>query len=157
MHIKSCFLYMLIVIVLFVIVVITYGSIHIASIYGLASRFILFMNSFTFRHGVTTGILGCLFLTSILLLFLTIARKISTRNLRLVILTFASSFLGFAIFWYSKPGDSDTWWVGAVAGYLICEAIVLPLIIYITYKLFHKLTPKLVVDCRVIRLSYTSL
>ena len=138
MHIKRSLLYALIILLLFVMIVITYGSIHIASDYGLASRFILYMNSFTFRHGIITGFLGCLFLTSILLLFLTIAGRISAKKLRLVILMFASSFLGLAIFWSSKPGDSDTWWVGVVAGYLICEAIVLPLTIYITYKFIHK-------------------
>jgi hypothetical protein len=135
MHIKRFLLYALIILLLCVMIVITYGSIHVASDYDIASRFIQYMNSFTFRHGITTGFLGYLFLTSILLLFFTIARGISSKKLSLMLI---SSFLGLAYFWSTKAQDSDTWWVGVTTGYLICEAIILPLTIYITYKFINK-------------------
>jgi hypothetical protein len=103
------------------------------------------MSSFTFRHGVTTGILGCLFLITTLLLAIALAKKISANKSHLLILTFVSFFAGLVIFWSTKPGDSDTWWVGAAAGFIICVAIVLPPTTYVTYKLLHKTSnaPKL--------------
>ena len=132
MHKKSYLLYALITILLFAMVAITYGSIVVATDYGLASTFLSYMRSSTFRLGVATGLLGFLFLDSILLLFFTIAKGVSSKKLAALLIL---SFLGLAYFWAIKAQDSDIWWVGVVAGYLICEAIVLPLTIYVTYKL----------------------
>jgi hypothetical protein len=141
MHKKGYLLSALIIVLLIAMIVITYGSIVITNAQGLDRLLGVYIRSETFRLGVTTGFLGCLFLSSILLLFLAVSRSTSFKKLRLVILLLFSLFIALAIFWSFKPGDSDTWWYGVIAGYLICEAIFLPLTIsYLAYKLLTRLS-----------------
>ena len=140
MHKRSLLLCTLIIVILIAMIIITYGSIIIANAQRLDSLISVYIRSETFRQGVTTGFLGCLFLSSILLLFLAVATSISSKKLRLVSVLLISSFLALAIFWFLRPGDSDTWWYGVIAGYLMCEAIIFPIAItYISCKLFAKL------------------
>jgi len=87
--------------------------------------------------GAITGFAGCLFLSSLIMTISLIATKSRlTKKRSLVFLMLILSALITAILWFFKPGDSDVWWYGAIAGFFSCLLLAfLVLIIYLVFKL----------------------
>lgn len=87
--------------------------------------------------GAIAGFAGCLFLLSLILtISLRATKRMSTKKHGLVFSMLILSGLVAAIFYYYKPGDSDVWWYGAIAGFL--SGLLLAFLALIGY-----LTPKL--------------
>jgi hypothetical protein len=106
-------------------------------------RYVAEANFYTggvFWHGATAGFMGCLFLGSaILTIFQVAAKGLSTKKRGLVFSMLILSGAIAAIFYSQKPGDSDVWWYGAIAGFLAC--LLLAFLVLIGF-LFFKLKTK---------------
>ena len=87
--------------------------------------------------GAITGFAVCLFLASLFLTISLIAKKGMPRKKHgSVFLLLILSGLAAAILHSFKPGDSDVWWYGAIAGFFSCLLlIILALIGYLVFKL----------------------
>ena len=91
--------------------------------------------------GAITGFAGCLFLSSIITtISLRATRSMLTREHGLMFsMLIILSGLATAILWFFKPGDSDVWWYGAIAGFLGCLLLVfLVLISLLLFRLTSK-------------------
>jgi hypothetical protein len=78
-----------------------------------------------FWDGALAGIFGCVFLASLCLAELRVTGKdLFGKSYRLIILIFVGSGLVTAVLLLFKPGDSDVWWYGAIAGFLSCLSLV---------------------------------
>lgn len=100
-------------------------------VYYLAKVNLFFYATGVFWNGAVAGFAGCLFLLSLILNVLTKKRSIMYSML-------AISALVTAILWLFKPGDSDVWWYGAIAGFFSCAVLALfTVTAYIAYKLLH--------------------
>ncbi len=90
-----------------------------------------------FWSGSAAGFFTCLFLSSLTLTFLLIKTKNASnkkRHLSFSLIVLLGSVT--AVFIYFKPGDSDLWWYGAIAGFLCCLLLVfLVLIGYLALKI----------------------
>ncbi len=93
-----------------------------------------------FGYGAITGFSGCLFLMSLVLAFSLVSKRDRlTKKHGLAFSMLISSGSVAATFWFFKPGDSDVWWYGAIAGFLFCLLIVfLVLIGFLVFKLKTK-------------------
>lgn len=93
-----------------------------------------------FWDGAITGVFGCILLVSLTLTFsLKSAIGISTKRLGLMLVILITSGLATAILLYFKPGDSDLWWYGAIAGFFSCLSLVLlGVTVALVFKLIHK-------------------
>ena len=112
----------------------------IAIIYYLAKSNLLFYATGVFWYGAITGFAGCLFL---LLLILTISLRTTkstlTKKHGFVFSLLILSGSVTAILFFFKPGDSDVWWYGAIAGFFSCLLLAfMVLIIYLVFKLKAK-------------------
>ena len=90
--------------------------------------------------GAITGFASCLFLSSLITtISLRATRSMLTKKHGLMFsLLIILSGLATAILWFFKPGDSDVWWYGAIAGFFSCLVLVLLTVTaYIAYKLRH--------------------
>ena len=89
--------------------------------------------------GAITGFAGCLFLLSLILtISLRTSKSMLTKKRGLVYSMLALSGLVAAILWFFKPGDSDVWWYGAIAGFFSCAVLgLLTATAFIAYKLMH--------------------
>jgi hypothetical protein len=107
----------------------------IAIIYFLAKA--NFHATGVFWYGATAGFGGCLFLSTLILTILIVATKRTlTKKHSLWFFMLILSALVTATLWFFKPGDSDVWWYGAIAGFFSCLIFVfLVLIIYLDFKL----------------------
>ncbi len=101
-----------------------------------------FTNSDLFWIGAIAGFLGCLFLTSAVILLLYLARGFATKKNRPLLSILLLLALGVVVIYlYKGPFslDSDVWWYGAIAGFLSSLALVfLSLAIFIAFKLKHQ-------------------
>ena len=90
-----------------------------------------------FWYGAIAGFGGCIFLSTLFFTILLVATKRTlTRKHSLWFFTLILSTLVTATLWFFKPGDSDVWWYGAIAGFFSCLLFVfLVLIIYLAFKL----------------------
>lgn len=102
----------------------------IALSYYLAESNLLFYATGVFWYGAIAGFSGCLFLVS-LILTIPLMAKIGrlTKKHGLVFSMLISSGSVAATFYFYKPGDSDIWWYGAIAGYLGCLLLVFMVLI----------------------------
>ena len=89
--------------------------------------------------GAIAGFAGCLFLLSLILtISLRTSKSMLTKKRGLVYSMLALSGLVTAILWFFKPGDSDVWWYGAIAGFFSTAVLaLLTATAYIAYKLIH--------------------
>jgi len=90
--------------------------------------------------GAITGFAVCLFLSSLIVtISLRAARSMLTKKHGLVFsMLIILSGLVAAILWFFKPGDSDVWWYGGIAGFFSCAVLsLLTATVYIAYKLTH--------------------
>ena len=113
----------------------------IAIIYYLAKSNLLFYATGVFWDGAIAGFAGCLFLSSLVLtISLRATRSMLKRGHGLVFsILIILSGLVTAILWFFKPGDSDVWWYGAIAGFFSCLLLVFLVTIgYLVYKLSQK-------------------
>ena len=112
----------------------------IALIYYLAKSNLVFYATGVFWYGAITGFAGCLFLLSfILTISLRTTKRMPTKKHGLMFSMLILSGLVAAIFYFYKPGDSDIWWYGAIAGFLGCLFLVfLVLIGFLVLKLKTK-------------------
>ena len=92
-----------------------------------------------FWYGAIAGFAGCLVLLSLILtISLRTTKRMSTKKHGLVFSMLIFSGLVTAILWFFKPGDSDVWWYGAIAGFFSCLVVVLLTVAaYMAYKLLH--------------------
>lgn len=102
-------------------------------------------NLFSYATGVfwyvaITSLAGCIVLSSLILTIFSITTKsVLTKKRSLAFLMLILSGLITASLWFFKPGDSDVWWYGAIAGLFSCLLLaVLVLIIHIVFKLRMK-------------------
>ena len=109
----------------------------IAIIYYLTKSNLFSYATGVFWYGAMTGFAGCLFLPSLILTIFKIATHWTlTKKHSLLLFTLVLSGSVTATLWLFKPGDSDVWWYGAIAGFLSCLLFVfLVLIIYLAFKL----------------------
>ncbi len=71
-----------------------------------------------FWHGAIAGFAGCIFLLSLILtIFLVTTKSLLTKKLGLVFFMFVLSGIITATSYLVKPGDSDVWWYGVIAGF----------------------------------------
>jgi len=113
----------------------------IATIYYLAKSNLLSYATGVFWPGVIAGFVGCLFLASLVLTFSLIAKKgMSGKKHGLVFSMLILSGLVTAISYFFKPGDSDVWWYGAIAGFLGCLLVVFLAIVGFLVYFFNKNT-----------------
>jgi hypothetical protein len=78
-----------------------------------------------FGYGATAGFSGCLFLASFIPAISLMAKKGRlTKKHGLAFSMLISSGSVAAAFYSFKPGDSDVWWYGAIAGFLGCLLLV---------------------------------
>lgn len=98
-----------------------------------------YTNSDFFWIGIAAGVSVCTFLIStIMLLFLSITKAVSTKKFKLTFILLILSALIFAVIyftgWYSR--DSDIWWYGSIAGFLSCLSLaLLTIAFYLGYRL----------------------
>ncbi|HEX9261759.1 MAG TPA: hypothetical protein VF893_04450 [Candidatus Bathyarchaeia archaeon] len=92
-----------------------------------------------FWDGAITGFGGCLFLLSLILtISLRTSKSMLTKKRGDVYSMLALSGLVTAILWFFKPGDSDVWWYGAIAGFFSCAVLVLLTVTaFIAYRLMY--------------------
>ena len=92
-----------------------------------------------FWYGAMAGFLGCLFLLSLILtIFAATAKGMLTKKRVLVLVTLFLSALATAVLYFFKPGDSDVWWYGAIAGFFSCVVLaLLTAAAYIAFKLMR--------------------
>lgn len=109
----------------------------IATIYYLAKSNFLSYVTGVFWYGVITGFTSCLFrLSLILIISLKTAKTMPNEKRGLVFSLFISSGSFTAILFFFKPGDSDVWWYGSIAGFFSClVSVFFILIIYFVIKL----------------------
>jgi len=101
-------------------------ALAIAIIYYLAKSNLLFYATGVFWDGAITGFVGCMFLASLIFTISLIARKgMSSKKQGLVFSMLTLSGLVAAILYFFKPGDSDVWWYGAIAGFFSCLLLVI--------------------------------
>ena len=111
-------------------------ALAVATIYYLAKSNLWFYATGVFWTGAITGFASCLFLSSLIsAISLKAARGILARDYGYAfpILIVLSGLLT-AAFWFSKPGDSDVWWYGAMAGSLVCLPLVLVALSFILFR-----------------------
>lgn len=110
----------------------------IAIIYYLAEA--NFHATGVFWYGALVGFGGCLFLLSLIFsIFLVATKWPLTKKRSLLFFMLILSALVTATFWFFKPGDSDVWWYGAIAGFFSCLLLsFLVLIIHLVFKLKAK-------------------
>ncbi|MCW4044794.1 MAG: hypothetical protein NWE94_04680 [Candidatus Bathyarchaeota archaeon] len=115
----------------------------IALIYYFAKSNLLFYATGVFWDGAITGFAGCLFLLSLILaIYQRTTKDMSTKKISLVFSMLTLSFLVTAILFLFKPGDSDVWWYGVIAGFLGCLLLVfLVLVALLLLKLTSKESP----------------
>jgi hypothetical protein len=108
-------------------------------IYYLAKANLFFHATGVFWDGAIEGFAGCLFLLSLILtISLRTSKSMLTKKRGLVYLVLALSGLVTALLWFFKPGDSDVWWYGVIAGFLGCAVLAfLAASAYIAFKLIH--------------------
>jgi hypothetical protein len=123
--------------ILQVVAIIVFLVASITVIYYLAKA--NFHATGVFWNGALAGFGGSLFLSSLILTIILIATKSTlTKKRSLVFLMLILSALVTAILWFFKPGDSDVWWYGAIAGFFSCLVVVLLTVTaYIAYKLMQ--------------------
>ncbi len=109
----------------------------IATIYYLAKASFFSYTTGIFWNGTITGSLGCLFLASFVsTIFLIATKYMQTKKYGLLFLMLILSGLLTAVLFSFKPGDSDVWWYGAIAGFFSCLFLVfLVMIGYLALKL----------------------
>jgi hypothetical protein len=92
-----------------------------------------------FRYGAITGFLGCLFLVSLTLTFSQMEKRGGlTKKHGLVFSMLILSGSVAATFYFYKPGDSDIWWYGTIAGFLSCLSLALLILaFYMATKLLN--------------------
>lgn len=96
----------------------------VAIIYYLATA--KFYVTGVFWDGALTGVSGCVFLSLLCLLVLRVTWKdLFGKRYRLIILILVGSGLVTAVLLLFKPGDSDVWWYGAIAGFLSYLSLIL--------------------------------
>ena len=109
----------------------------IAIIYYLAESNLFSYATGVFWYGAITGFAGCLFLLSLILIIsLRTTKSMLTKKRGLVFSMLILSGSVSALLIFFKPGDSDVWWYGAIAGFFNCLLLAfLVLIIYIVFKM----------------------
>ena len=112
----------------------------IAIIYYLAKSNLFSWATGVFWYGAMTGFAGCLFLLSLILIIsLRTTKSMLTKKRGLVFSMLIPSASVTALLFFYKPGDSDVWWYGAIAGFFSCLLLAfLVLIIYLVFKLKAK-------------------
>lgn len=112
----------------------------IAIIYYLVKSNLFSYATGVFWYGAITGFAGCLFLLSLILIIsLRITKSMLTKKRGLVFSMLILSGSVTALLFFYKPGDSDVWWYGAIAGFFSCLLLAfLVLIIYLVFKLKAK-------------------
>jgi hypothetical protein len=90
--------------------------------------------------GAITGFGACLSSSTLILtIFLAATKPTITKKHNLWFVTLILSTLVTATLWLLKPGDSDVWWYGAIAGFFSCLLLTfIVLIIYLASKLKAK-------------------
>ncbi len=108
-------------------------------VYYLAKASLFLHATGVFWDGAIEGFAGCLFLLSLVwTISLRTAKSMLTKKPGLGYSMLAISGLVTAILWFFKPGDSDTWWYGAIAGFSVCAVLAfLAASAYTAYKLMH--------------------
>ena len=110
-------------------------ALAIAIIYYLAKANLLFYATGVFWDGAIAGLASCLFLASLILTITLIAKKpMLTKKHGLVFSMLILSGLVAAILYFFKPGDSDVWWYGAIAGFFSC--LLLAILVMVGYLVF---------------------
>ena len=98
----------------------------IALIYYLAKSNLFFHATGVFWPGAITGVAGCLLLSSLILTISLITTKtMLTKKHGLMFSMLILSGLVTAALFLFKPGDSDVWWYGAIAGFFSCLLLVI--------------------------------
>ena len=112
----------------------------IAIIYYLAKSNFLFYATGVFWYGAIAGFAGCLVLFSLILtISLRTTKSMLTKKHGLVFSMLILSGSVAAILFFFKPGDSDVWWYGAIAGFFICLFLVILVMIgYLVFKFSQK-------------------
>jgi len=105
----------------------------------LAKANLFFHATGVFWDGAIEGFAGFLFLLSLILtISLRTSKSMLTKKRGLVYSMLALSGLVTALLWFFKPGDSDVWWYGAIAGFFSCAVLgLLTATAFIAYKLMH--------------------
>ncbi len=108
-------------------------------VYYLAKASLFLHATGVFWDGAIEGFAGWLFLLSLILtISLRISKSMLTKKPGLVYSMLALSGLVTAVLWVFKPGDSDVWWYGVIAGFCVCAVLAfLAASAYLAYKLMH--------------------
>ena len=122
-----------------VVAIVVFLVASVTIVYYLAKANLFFYATGVFWDGAIAGFAGCLFLLSLILtISLRTSKSMLTKNRGLVYSMLALSGLVTAILWFFKPGDSDVWWYGAIAGFFSTAVLaLLTATAYIAYKLIH--------------------
>ena len=122
-----------------VLAIVVFLVASVTIVYYLAKANLFSHATGVFWDGAIEGFAGCLFLLSLILaVSLRTSKSMLTKKPGLVYLMLALSGLVTAVLWFFKPGDSDVWWYGVIAGFFGCAALAfLAASVYIAYKLMH--------------------
>jgi hypothetical protein len=125
--------------ILQVVAIIVFLVATVTIIYYLDKVNLFFYATGVFWDGAIAGFAGCLFLLSLILtISLRTAKSMLTKKRGLVFSMLILSGAVTAILYFFKPGDSDVWWYGAIAGFFSCAVLaLLTATAYIAYKLMQ--------------------
>ncbi len=125
--------------ILQVVAIVVFLVTSVTIFYYLAKASLFLHATGVFWDGAIEGFAGCLFLLSLILtISLRTSKSMLTKKPGLVYSMLALSGLVTAVLWFFKPGDSDVWWYGVIAGFFVCAVLAfLAASAYLTYKLMH--------------------